>query len=144
MSELGMHSVVTMEHGATPSVDDSENQLVIGGRRTVLSPEVAQILGELVSALEAGRTIEIRTVDEYLSTQEVAEILGISRPSVVRLLDKGLLEYDQPAGVHRRVSRSALMRYREAVATERRAALQELAETYTPQDAELDGYVSTR
>ena len=33
---------------------------------------------------------------------------------------------------------------REAVAVEKRAALQELAETYTPLDAESDGYVSTR
>lgn len=121
-----------------------DNELVVGGRRYVLSPHAAAVLGDLVTTLESGKDVEIRTVEASLSTQEVAVFLGISRPSVIRLLDKGELAYEQPAGVHRRILRSELDRYMSEQVTKRRAALQDLADTYTPAEATMDGFVNTR
>lgn len=133
-----------MDIAATYAANGHGDELVVGGRRFVLSPHAAEVLGDLVTVLESGQAVEIRAVDEYLSTQEVANMLGISRPSVVRLLDRGELAYEQPAGVHRRILRSELDRYRANRTSERRAALQDLADTYTARDAEMDGFVSTR
>jgi excisionase family DNA binding protein len=68
-------------------------------------------------------------VDEDLSTQEAARMLGVSRPTLVRLLDTKGIAYQTTDGGHRRVSRRALAEYRQRDLTRRRQALDELAAT---------------
>lgn len=139
-----MSSLSPADISPTHPANNHGDELVLGGRRFALSQHAAKVLGDLVAALESGQSVETQAVDEYLSTQQVADILGISRPSVVRLLHKGELPYEQPSGVHRRILRSELDRYRANRAAERHAALQDLAETFGALDAEMDGFVSTR
>ncbi len=62
-----------------------------------------------------------------LSTQQAAELLGVRRMTVVRLVDRGELAV-QGGGVHRRISASELARYRAAAATRRNAGLHALAQ----------------
>jgi excisionase family DNA binding protein len=61
-----------------------------------------------------------------LTTQEAAEMLNISRPSLIQLLDEGKIDYRR-VGTHRRVRFEGLMKYKRAAETARRAALEELA-----------------
>jgi excisionase family DNA binding protein len=80
----------------------------------------------VVDVLESSPDAVILPADELLSTQEVAELLGVSRMTVVRLVEKGEL-VAEGGGTHRRIAASELARYRTATAARRRSALEALA-----------------
>lgn len=80
----------------------------------------------LVEVLEESSGAVILPAEEVLGTQAVAELLGVSRMTVVRLVDRGVLEA-AGAGTHRRVRASEVARYVEERTAKRRAALVALA-----------------
>ncbi|PZF61758.1 hypothetical protein DEI81_10165 [Curtobacterium sp. MCBD17_013] len=61
-----------------------------------------------------------------LTTHEGADQLGVSRPTLVRLLEAGAIPFQKP-GRHRRVPLSDLVADQEHEQDERRSALRELA-----------------
>lgn len=77
-------------------------------------------------SLYRGMTSERRPFAAMLTTQEAADILNVSRPYLIRLLDKGEIAYSQ-TGRHRRISAEDLLAYKQARIAEREAALDELA-----------------
>ena len=60
-----------------------------------------------------------------MTTQQAADFLGISRPTLVRLLEAGDIPHDKP-GRHRRVRLEDLVAYQADFRAERRSALREL------------------
>jgi excisionase family DNA binding protein len=90
----------------------------------------------LVDVLESSAEAVVLPSDTLLSTQQAADLLGVSRMTVVRLIDRGELAAEG-GGVHRRIAASELARYRATAATRRRAALHDLAREigeHTPPD----------
>ena len=81
-----------------------------GGGRYALPAELLEVLGLAVAALAGGRPVTLSCHEPVLSTQEAADLLGISRPTLVRLLDSGVIPYDQPRR-HRRVRLADLLAY---------------------------------
>jgi excisionase family DNA binding protein len=61
-----------------------------------------------------------------LTTQEAADLLGISRPTLVRLLTDGQIPYEQ-RGSHRRITLAHAMAYQDRMRRERREALDRMA-----------------
>ena len=72
-----------------------------------------------------------------LTTQEAARLIGVSRPTLIRLLDIGALQYRRTNGArgHRRISRRDALDYLRADLVRRRHVLDELAA-----DAEAFGF----
>ena len=64
--------------------------------------EIFRILDQVTNALAAGQGITIVPQGMTMTTQQAADFLGISRPTLVRLLEAGDIPYDQP-GRHRGV-----------------------------------------
>lgn len=102
---------------------------VIGSsaRDTIQLPASAvRMLIRILDEMARGNTVALLPVHAELTTQEAANLLNISRPSLILLLDQGEIEYRR-VGRHRRVKSEALMAYKRRVDVQRRAVLAELA-----------------
>ncbi len=97
------------------------------GEHLVLPPEVFEVLRDVVDAMAQGQALTIAPVHQRLTTQEAADLLGVSRPTVVKLLESGEIPFEQP-GRHRRVRLADVLAYRERASVERRGALDRMVE----------------
>ena len=97
------------------------------GERLVLPPEVFDVLRSVVDAMAQGQAVTIAPVHQRLTTQEAAELLGVSRPTVVKLLESGEISFEQP-GRHRRVRLADVLAYRDRASADRRDALDRMVE----------------
>lgn len=100
----------------------------VDGERTVLPEEVYHVLVDVVSALSKGQAISLAPQNTRLTTREAADFLGVSRPTLVRLLDEGKISYEQPSR-HRYVLLSDLISYRASRRHARRETLAGMTET---------------
>jgi excisionase family DNA binding protein len=95
--------------------------------RTLQIPSLAgQMLVRILEEMARGNSMALIPVHAELTTQEAAETLNISRPSLIQLLDEGKIEFRR-VGTHRRVRFDALMAYKRQLESDRRAVLAELA-----------------
>lgn len=92
------------------------------GEQLVLPPEVFEVLRGVVTAMSDGQAVTVAPVQHRLTTQEAADLLGVSRPTFVKLLDSGELDFEQP-GRHRRVRLDNVLAYRERCSVQRRESL---------------------
>ncbi|CAM2921748.1 helix-turn-helix domain-containing protein [Skermania piniformis] len=106
-----------------------------------VSESVRTALFRVLDVLETSGGVVVLPADAFVGTQQAAELLGVSRMTVVRLIDRGELA-EEGGGVHRRIAASELERYRVAARPRRRAALRELAQDVSEGDA--DRVISTR
>jgi excisionase family DNA binding protein len=97
------------------------------GERASLPQEVYEILRDTVDALARGQAGTSAPHGQMLTTQEAANLLGISRPTLVSLLMRGEIPYEQP-GRHRRVLLEDVLAYQECRRREQAVALDELVE----------------
>jgi excisionase family DNA binding protein len=84
-------------------------------------------LRTVVRDMAQGLTITLIPHDKELTTKEAADILNMSRPFLVRLLDRGEIPYHR-VGTHRRLNVEDVLAYRELRAKRRREKLRELTE----------------
>jgi len=84
-------------------------------------------LTEVVEDMREGKVITLVPRTQRLTTQEAADFLGISRPTLVKLLEQGKIPYDKP-GRHRRILFSDLLAYQQRQREGRRDALDRMTE----------------
>lgn len=95
------------------------------GDEIALPAEVFEVLRGVVHAMARSQAVTFTLVPQRLTTQQAAELLGVSRPTLIKLLEDGQIDYEQP-NRHRRVLLASLLAYRERRASERRVALDEM------------------
>lgn len=98
------------------------------GAARPIPDEIFRILEQVTNALAAGEGITVVPQGMTMTTQQAADFLSVSRPTLVRLLESGAIPFDKP-GRHRRVRLEDLLAYQASFRADRRAALRELART---------------
>lgn len=99
--------------------------LTADGEQVELPEGVADLLHDVVAALSRGLAVSVTPLHAVLGTGEAADLLGVSRPTVVRLLESGHIPFAQP-GRHRRIRLDDLLAYRARAVRARAAGLDEM------------------
>lgn len=95
------------------------------GKEREIPQEIFELLEQVANALAEGNGVTVAPYGAQLTTQEAADFLGISRPTLVKLLNAGEMAFDT-IGRHRRVPLEEVVRYQEQSRARRRSALREM------------------
>ena len=84
------------------------------------------LLVELLAQMAGGHAVEVVPVQAEITTQQAADMLNVSRPYLVRLLDEGKIPCSK-VGPRRRIRRADVLTYKQIDEERRRGAAEELA-----------------
>ncbi|MFJ1259806.1 excisionase family DNA-binding protein [Cupriavidus sp. CuC1] len=111
---------------------DEKNQ----AHRVELPTSALRLLVDILAELAEGNAVKVVPLHAELTTQEAADLLNVSRPHLVKLLETDALPYHK-TGKHRRVRFADLMRFK----AERDRASEQAMEALARQAQELNlGY----
>ena len=98
-----------------------------GSEASVTVPrEAFQLFFEILSHMANGNTVTLMPIHGELTTQEAADLMKVSRPFLVGLLDEGMIPHRR-VGTHRRIRAADLLEFLEKDKARRQAILDELA-----------------
>lgn len=81
-------------------------------RQIVLPREVARLLADMLAELANGNAVSVVPLQAELTTQQAADLLGVSRPFLIGILERGEIAH-RMVGNRRRVPVADLLRYQE-------------------------------
>lgn len=99
-----------------------------GGKEEVsvsVPREAFELFLDILAQMANGNAVSIVPVHAELTTQQAADMLNVSRPFLVNLLDEGKIPF-RLVGTHRRVKVADIVGYKEKDATRRKSLLDEL------------------
>lgn len=103
------------------------------GDRVELPVELYRVLRQAAEALKNNLAVTVAPQTTTLTTQEAADLLGVSRPTLIKLLEEGKIPFER-VGSHRKILLGELLQYRERRRGEQYAALE--ATAIDPEDDE--------
>lgn len=98
-----------------------------GSAQIDIPAPVYEVLRLIVPLMAQGAAIGLVPLHQELTTQQAADLLNTSRPSLTKLLDSGEIHYQKTEGGHRRVRFVDVMAYKDRRSAIRHAAFVEMA-----------------
>ncbi|MFM9950464.1 MAG: helix-turn-helix domain-containing protein [Saprospiraceae bacterium] len=115
------------EDQAIKDKDEVIKLKIQGSDEVVIIPlKALQLLNSIISNMAQGRSIALMPTDAEVSTQQAAEILNVSRPHVIKLLEKGEIPHKK-VGSHRRILLQDILKFESTFKSDRRKKLDALA-----------------
>jgi excisionase family DNA binding protein len=111
-------------------IEETQDKIVIPSR-------ALQLLGDILKAMSEGKPISIVPVATEVTTQKAAEILGCSRPHLVKLLEEGAIDFVK-VGKHRRILFEDVVKFKQKMKEEQKKHIIDMMN----QDEELGLYDS--
>jgi excisionase family DNA binding protein len=105
--------------------DGRSLRLIRSGVEAELPRSMREVLTRVAEALASGRGVTVVPVDRELTTREAADLLGVSRPTLIKLLDAGEIGYSRPNS-SRRIPLEQVLAYKERRSRKRRELLSEM------------------
>jgi excisionase family DNA binding protein len=96
------------------------------GEELVVPRGAVELLARILAHMAAGHGVSVVPTHAELTTQQAADLLNVSRPHLIGLLEAGEIDY-RKVGKHRRIKVSSLLEYMRADDHRRRAATDELS-----------------
>lgn len=113
----------------TKLLEQAHPKLVgMDGEEMYLPESLYQVLRQVTPLLAQGKGVTLIPQEHYLTTQEAANVLNISRPYLYKLLDKAEIPFTK-IGSHRRIKAEDVLDYRQKRDADRQVALTELITT---------------
>jgi excisionase family DNA binding protein len=100
--------------------------VTIDGEECEIPLAALRMLKDLLVQLSLGHSVTLIPIHAELTTQEAADLLSVSRPYLVSLLESGKMPFHK-AGSHRRIMFQDLLAYKKQQEQESDAAMAELA-----------------
>jgi len=95
------------------------------GTERPIPEEIFEVLEQVADALANGRGVTVAPNDMQMTTQQAADFLGVSRPTLIKYLEDGSIPFDK-RGRHRRVLLRDVVRFQDEFRVSRKSALREL------------------
>jgi excisionase family DNA binding protein len=93
--------------------------------KIVIPVRALKLLSDILKAMSEGKPISIVPIATEVTTQKAAEIIGCSRPFLVKLLEEGKIEYTK-VGKHRRIKFEDVLNFKEQSKREQKKILIDL------------------
>ncbi len=102
--------------------DQAEIEIEETREKIIVPLRALQLLGDILKAMSQGKLISIVPLATEVTTQSAAEMLGCSRPHLVKLLEEGKIEYTK-IGKHRRIMYEDVVNYKQKMKEEQKKHL---------------------
>ncbi|OWY72030.1 hypothetical protein B7486_07465 [cyanobacterium TDX16] len=115
----------------SPFANDSLRVKVIGegdamSREIVIPVAAVRLLCRLLNEMALGNAVTLIPIHAEMTTQEAADLLGVSRPFVIKEIESGKIEFKK-VGTHRRIAIKEILRYKQKIDSSRAKTLNDLA-----------------
>ncbi|MCH5690842.1 helix-turn-helix domain-containing protein [Niabella sp. W65] len=107
-------SVIEQLRSNNPEIEIEET-----GEKIKVPLKALKFLGQMLKAMSTGKMISLVPVATEVTTQRAAEMLGCSRPHIVKLLEKGDLDFIK-VGKHRRIKFEDVVQYKQKMKAEQK------------------------
>ena len=103
-------------------------QILVDDKPTTIAlhRSLSELLLELLRVVGSGDAVTLVPVHQQLTTQQAADILNVSRPYLIKLLEEDVMDHHK-VGRHRRIRANDVFAYKQKMATERADAHSDLA-----------------